>query len=211
MSEINLLESEEMRKMSLLVRDLTAKGYNPATSGNYSLRSLSNPDMAFVSESGIDKSKFTEQNFLSVDIKTKRLTSAPTNANRRSSDETELHLAIYQSTNAGCIIHCHILESLLFADLFPGQDKIKVSGLELLKAFKNIDKHNLTINIPCFDNTQNISELAEKTLAELKVSDCHCYLIRDHGIYIWGSSIIEAQKHLEVYEYIFRYYLKKKV
>jgi methylthioribulose-1-phosphate dehydratase len=210
MIEVSLFDFEEMKKMASLVRELTAKGYNPATSGNYSLRSISNPGLIFVSESGIDKSKFTEGNFLSIDLETKQLTSDPSNLNRKSSDETGLHLAIYQSTNAGCVIHCHILESLLFADLYPGQKHIKISGLELLKAFKNVDKQDLRINIPCFENTQDIQRLAENTIAELKSTDSYCYLIRGHGIYVWGANITEAQKHLDVFEYIFRYCLKNK-
>ena len=55
---------EEMKKLANLIRVMNTQGHNPATSGNYSLRSHIDPEIAFVSESGIDKSTFTEENFL---------------------------------------------------------------------------------------------------------------------------------------------------
>jgi methylthioribulose-1-phosphate dehydratase len=42
--------------------------------------------------------------------------------------------------------------------------------------------------------------------------DPHCYgiLLAGHGIYVWGKSIEEAKRHLEVFEYVFKYYLGKR-
>ena len=57
---ISAQDHEEMKKLAALVRVMNTQGHNPATSGNYSLRSKTTPEIALVSESGIDKSKFTE-------------------------------------------------------------------------------------------------------------------------------------------------------
>lgn len=198
----------EATALAQLVRELNARGHNPATSGNYSLRLRSRPGQAFVSESGVDKSAFSEKNFLGVEIEHGRL--APAFEGRKSSDETGLHLAIYMATQAHCVLHSHLLESLLFAELHPGKDLVHVTGLELLKGFRGIKTHTAIVPIPCFENSQNIGELAERVRASLELNpSVYGFLIRGHGLYVWGDNVKEAKRHLEVFEYVFKYHVAK--
>lgn len=204
-------DHEEMKKLASLVRTMNSLGHNPATSGNYSLRSKTAPEMAFVSESGIDKSRFTEDNFIPLYIQSKAMHPEYLDSGRKSSDETDIHLSLYQITNANCVLHSHILDSLLFADLFVGKSFATIEGLELLKGFKGIKTHDLKINIPAFDNTQDIAALSEKIKpAILSQENNYGLLLRGHGIYVWGDSVEEAKRHLEVFEYIFKYYLNSR-
>ncbi len=202
---------EETKILANLVRLMNGQGHNPATSGNYSIRSKTIPEIALVSESGIDKSKFTEENFIPLNIETRKMDSEYLRSGRKSSDETDIHLSIYQITNAQCVLHSHLLESILFADLFKESPFATIEGLELLKGFKGIKTHETQINIPCFDNTQDIALLAEQIKPSV-ISEKNNYgiLLRGHGIYVWGASIEEARRHLEVFEYIFKYYLNSK-
>ncbi len=205
---ISAQDYEESKKLASLVRVMNSLGHNPATSGNYSLRSKTNPEIALVSESGIDKSKFTEDNFLPLYYQTREMHEDYKNSGRKSSDETDIHLTIYQITKANCVLHSHILDSLLFADLFHGKQYATISNLELLKGFKGIKTHELEINIPVFDNTQDIRALAEEIKpAILAQPNSYGLLLRGHGVYVWGESVEEAKRHLEVFEYIFKYYL----
>ena len=205
---ISAQDHEEMKKLASLVRVMNGFGHNPATSGNYSLRSKISPDIALVSESGIDKSKFTEENFLPLYIATREMHEDYRLLGRKSSDETDIHLTIYQITKANCVLHSHLLDSLLFADLFPGKKFATIKDLELLKGFRGVQTHELEINIPVFDNTQDIRTLAE-TVKPSILSQPLSYglLLRGHGVYVWGDSVEEAKRHLEVFEYIFKYYL----
>jgi methylthioribulose-1-phosphate dehydratase len=199
---------EEMKKLASLVRVMNSLGHNPATSGNYSIRSKTIPETAMVSESGIDKSKFTEENFLSLNYSTRILDKSFSESGRKSSDETDIHLTIYQITNANCVLHSHLLDSLLFADLFPENNFATIKGLELMKGFKGIKTHTEEIEIPIFENTQNIKSLAESIKpAILKSTNNFGLLLRGHGVYVWGESVEDAKRHLEVFEYIFKYYL----
>ncbi len=199
---------EEMKKLAQLVRVMNGQGHNPATSGNYSLRSKTSPEIALVSESGIDKSRFSEDNFLPLFYQTRTMHESVAHSNRKSSDETDIHLSLYQITDANCVLHSHLLDSLLFADLFQGKEFAQIKGLELLKGFRNIKTHELEINIPIFDNTQDIAGLAEIIKpAILSQKNNYGLLLRGHGIYVWGHSVEEAKRHLEVFEYIFKYYL----
>jgi methylthioribulose-1-phosphate dehydratase len=205
---ISAQDHEEMKKLAGLVRVMNSLGHNPATSGNYSLRSKTTPEIALVSESGIDKSKFSEDNFLPIYYSTREMHEKYKSTGRKSSDETDIHLTIYQITKANCVLHSHILDSILFADLFPGKKFATISNLELLKGFKGVKTHELEINIPLFDNTQDIRSLAETIKpAILSQPDSYGLLLRGHGVYVWGDSVEEAKRHLEVFEYIFKYYL----
>jgi methylthioribulose-1-phosphate dehydratase len=200
------LDQKEKITLAELIRNMNQSGHNPATSGNYSLRVLTNPERAFISESGVDKALFSEHNFLTIDIASSEL--LPDFKSKKPSDETELHLAIYRATNAGCVLHSHLLESLLFCDLFPGKDFITMQDLELLKAFKGLDKNELLVTVPCFANDQDISRMSALIgPALIKSKNCFGFLIRGHGLYVWGNNIIEAKRHLDTFEYIFKYYL----
>lgn len=208
---ISAQDYEEMKKLATLVRVMNSLGHNPATSGNYSLRSKTSPDMALVSESGIDKGQFSEHNFIPVSYQTRQMHPDYKSLGRKSSDETDIHLSIYQITQANCVLHSHHLDSLLFADLFYGKPFATIEGLELLKGFKGIKTHDLKINIPCFENTQNIALLAEQIKDPILAQENNYgLLLRGHGIYVWGDSVEEAKKHLEVFEYIFKYYLNSR-
>lgn len=199
---------KEMEKLASLVQLMNKLGHNPATSGNYSLRSKSLANTAFISESGIDKSTFTADHFIPLYIDSKTMYPEFAKSNRKSSDETDLHLSIYQVTNANCVLHSHMLESLLFANLFKGQDFATIEGLELLKGFSGIKTHETQVKIPCVDNTQDISSLSEQ-IKPILLNETNNYglILRGHGIYVWGKSVEEAKRHLEVFEYIFKYYL----
>jgi methylthioribulose-1-phosphate dehydratase len=208
--DLDKLDTAEATKLAALVRALNLTGHNPATSGNYSLRSHSLPGFALVSESGVDKSSFTERHFLPVNFESGEL--HPAAKGRRSSAETAIHLCLYRATPANCVLHSHLLEALLFADLHPAQPKLTVRGLELLKGFKGVTTHETTISIPCFENTQDIDRLAaEIAPAILPGSDRFFGLIlRGHGLYVWGDSVDDAKRHLEVFEYVFKYYLARR-
>jgi methylthioribulose-1-phosphate dehydratase len=80
--------------------------------------------------------------------------------------------------------------------------------LELLKGFHGVNTHETVINIPCFENTQDILELSENIKpAILEEENNYGLLLRGHGLYVWGHSVEEAKRHLEVFEYVFKYYL----
>jgi methylthioribulose-1-phosphate dehydratase len=208
--QLNSQDLENSKLLATLVRDLNNKGHNPATSGNYSIRSISDAQIALISESGIDKSLFNETHLLPIDIETRKLLPSIESSGRKTSDETDVHLAIYQATKAGCVLHSHMLEALLFAELFPGSNTATIEGLELLKGFSGVTTHEIKIDIPCFNNTQDIRGFSEKIKPELIIHK-HNYglILRGHGIYVWGATIPEAKRHLEVFEYIFKYYLHK--
>tara|TARA_R100000656_G_scaffold49977_3_gene40210 strand:- start:304 stop:948 length:645 start_codon:yes stop_codon:yes gene_type:complete len=207
---LNKQDLSEAKKLAKLVRTLNLSGHNPATSGNYSLRSTTSNGYALVSESGIDKSLFTEDNLILVDIASSKQHEIFLPLSKKSSDETALHLAVYKATGANCVLHSHMLEGILFAELFPGQDFLRLSGMELLKGLKGISTHDTTVEIPCFENTQDIETLGEEVQKVINNNKYYSIILRGHGMYVWGDNVDSAKRHLEVFEYLFKYYLALK-
>ncbi len=207
---LNPSDLSEAQNLSKLVRTLNLTGHNPATSGNYSLRSKTKAGYALVSESGIDKSTFQEDNLILVNIETAKQHDIFEGLGKKSSDETALHLAIYKATQANCVLHSHMLDAILFAELFKNQDMLKLSGMELLKGLDGIKTHETEVTIPCFDNTQDIEALGEKIQPIIKSQPCYSIILRGHGMYVWGDSVKVAKRHLEVFEYLFKYELALK-
>jgi methylthioribulose-1-phosphate dehydratase len=201
----------EATKLSALIRTLNSSGHNPATSGNYSLRTDDGDGYVLVSESGIDKSQFREENLLPVNLQTGALHSSLKGSKRKSSDETAIHLCIYRETAANCVLHSHLLEVLLFADLFPNQDFIEIEKMEMLKAFSGVKTHETKVQIPCFENTQDIEELSTRIAPVIRNrTDLFGIILRGHGLYAWGSDVNQAKRHLEAFEYILKYYVWSK-
>lgn len=211
MISLNAHDLQQAARLASLVRDLNGSGHNPATSGNYSLRSQTSAEFCLVSESGVDKGQFHEQNFLPVRYDNAALHESVAFSGRRSSAETGVHVSVYRATTANCVLHSHLLEALFFADLYPGQAVIHLEGLELLKGFKGITTHETRVAIPCFENTQDIVELSTRIEAALAGDELtYGLLLRRHGLYVWGDSVADAKRHLEVFEYMFKYYLYHK-
>jgi methylthioribulose-1-phosphate dehydratase len=60
------------------------------------------------------------------------------------------------------------------------------------------------VNVPVFDNDQDIARLAEKVDSRLAgLQDVAGYLIRGHGFYTWGNNMEDALRHVEAFEFLF--------
>lgn len=171
------------------------QGWVPATSGNLSVR-LDNGDIA-ITRSGRHKGYLDQKDFIHLD------NSGNTQDKGAPSAETELHLALYRRfCNISCVLHTHSPNAAIISK--HAGSNIEISGYELLKAFDGVRTHKTRIIIPVFDNDQNISRLSEQVNNWLdRESNPLAYLIRAHGLYIWGSDTATAERHIEAIEYLF--------
>jgi len=185
-------------KLVTVAREAYDRGWVPATSGNFSAR-LDGGDIG-ITVSGKDKSKLMVRDIM-------KLTSdgAPMGSMKPSA-ETLLHVQLYrrdESINA--VLHTHSVNATIASEVHA--DRLRFEGLEILKAFTGIDTHTATVEIPIFDNNQNIGVLAEEVEKLMQVRGQGVgYLIAGHGVYTWGASIDECTRHLEALEYLFEYH-----
>lgn len=186
--------------MAELGHALYARGQVPATSGNFSLR-LADGDIA-ITASGRDKSRLGTGDILRLSAE------GSVRGGGTPSAETGLHLQLYRhSSDIGAVLHTHSLDAVL-ASARAGK-AIRFQGLELLKAFSGVHSHEQALELPVFDNDQDIPALARRVDAHMtRHGPGHGYLIRGHGLYTWGETLDVARRHLEAFDYLLAYYLR---
>jgi len=177
-------------------RQLYAMGMVPATSGNFSAQ-LADGGLA-ITVSGRHKGRLTADDIMRVDATGQSLDG------KKPSAETLLHVQIYRRFgNAGVVLHPHSVNATVLSRLC--KNKVSLQDYELLKAFPGVDSHDCTINVPVFENDQDISRLAAQV--DAYVDRCeqplHGYLIAGHGFYTWGESLADALRHVEAFEFLF--------
>lgn len=181
---------------------LWRQGYCPATSSNFSQRLDQN--RCAITVSGRDKGCLQTDDIMLVDMQGRSLDGHTPSA------ETLLHTQLYQrDLGIGAVLHTHSVKAALVSMQCDGP--VVIEGLELLKALNGIKTHQSRLEIPVFDNTQDIAALAkdvDRWMAELANNHgtAHAYLIKGHGLYSWGRDLTEALRHIEALEYLLDYY-----
>lgn len=175
---------------------MDARGWVPATAGNFSMR-LGAGRIA-ITRSGFHKGFLTPDSLMVVDEQ-----GNAEDSHARPSAETGLHCGIYRRfPEAGAALHGHSVPCTVLSRLAgPG---IMLSGYELLKAFPGLPSHEASITLPVVDNDQDIARM-QRGLDALwagQASPLPGYLIRGHGIYVWGRDMPQAMLRLEALEFM---------
>ncbi|HDZ08980.1 methylthioribulose 1-phosphate dehydratase [Pseudohongiella sp.] len=174
------------------------QGWCPATSSNFSRRL--DADRCAITVSGRDKGSLQPDDIMQVDLSGQALDG------KKPSAETLLHTQLYRrDPEIGAVLHTHSVKATLVSMVAP--DTVELSGLELLKAFAGNTSHQVPMQIPVFDNTQDIAALAAEVESWMQQHGTgHAYLIRGHGLYTWGRDLPESLRHLEALEFLLDYY-----
>lgn len=179
-----------------------AKGWAPATSTNYSFRnSVPESDTYTISRSGVDKGAFRIEDFMVIDAQ-----GQPLEAYRhlRPSAETLLHTLLYERAEVNAILHTHSVANTVFSWIHRNEEAVKITGFELLKGLQGITTHEAEVWIPVFENAQDIAALSVDVKTRLAAyPETPGFLLAGHGLYAWGSSIAEAKRHIESFEFLF--------
>lgn len=194
METINSLKEE----LAKTIRAYHQKGWSPATSTNYSFRLAGDLTTIYVSRSGIDKSQFSANDFMEVDLEGKPKVGFE---NFRPSAETLIHTTLYELfPEIQCILHSHSVYSVIQSVVH--QQSVELEGYEILKGYEGIPTHETTVQLPVFDNTQDMIAFGELLKKEQNRLTIPAFIMRKHGTYAWGKSLFEAKRHLETTEYL---------
>ena len=194
MNEIEILKQE----LAATIRAYNLKGWSPATSTNYSFRTKLDTELIYVSRSGVDKSLFSETDFIEID----RL-GQPKSGNNIAipSAETLIHCVLYDLfPETGVILHSHSVYPVLISQKL--QNNIHFAGYEIQKGFSGQISHADEISIPIFENTQDMTAFSRVLIDNKAALDNHSFIIKKHGTYAWGETLFEAKRHLETLEYL---------
>ncbi len=180
-------------------RALHARGFAFGTSGNFSAVVRRDPLVIAISRSGVDKGRLTPEDILEVDGN-----GLPLEAERKPSDETVVHLAIVKDKGAGAVLHTHSVWNTLLSEAAGDSGELVLSGYEMLKGLAGVTTHEHEERLPIVENTQDYGRMTRDVKAALaRHPAAHGLLLRGHGLYTWGRDLQEAQRHVEVLEFLF--------
>jgi methylthioribulose-1-phosphate dehydratase len=169
------------------------RGWVPATAGNISVRLEA--ERVAITRSGGHKGFLDAGSVMQVDLAGQPLTDA------RPSAETLLHCQIYRLyPQAGAVLHGHSVASTVLSMHRGGP--IRLTEYEVLKVFEGQTTHDVALDLPVFDNDQNIARLAAAAEPALMAGTALGYLIRGHGVYVWGPDMPATLARLEGLEFL---------
>jgi methylthioribulose-1-phosphate dehydratase len=182
-------------------RFAAARGWVPATAGNFSCRI--DAGHAAVTRSGIDKGAIGPADVAVVPLR------GPVPPGL--SAETPLHLARYRTDPAiGAVFHVHTVAATVLSRFDAADGVVRTDGFEMHKAI-GLGTHESVVEIPIFRNDQDTEALAAAVEARLgRGAAVPGYLIAGHGMYAWGATAADARRHVEGLEFLLNCHLEER-
>jgi methylthioribulose-1-phosphate dehydratase len=80
---------------------------------------------------------------------------------------------------------------------------LTIEGFEMLKGLDGVRTHEHSEWVPIVPNDQNMPRLASHVGQVLTSNPAaHGFLIAGHGLYTWGRTIADAERHVEILEFL---------
>jgi methylthioribulose-1-phosphate dehydratase len=182
-------------------RFAAARGWVPATSGNFSRRV--DAGHAAVTRSGIDKGEIGPGDVavLALDEPIPPGVSA----------ETPIHLGLYRGDPAiGAIFHIHTVAGTVLSRLDEPDGCVRTQGYEMHKAL-GLATHESTVEIPVLPNDQDTTALAAQVARRIGAGTAvPGFLLAGHGLYAWGATAADARRHVEALEFLLACHLEER-
>ncbi|MFT8245073.1 methylthioribulose 1-phosphate dehydratase [Roseomonas sp. BN140053] len=195
-----MTEAEAAASILRAARRLDALGWVPATAGNIS--ALLPEGRVAITRSGFHKGFLQAEQVMVVDLDGRAEDPA-----LHPSAETLLHCGAYRRwPGTGAVLHGHSIAATVLSRL--AGSSLRLQGYELLKAFPGLPTHDAAVEIPVLDNSQDIPALQREVerrwdaLQDAGQPIPPGYLIRGHGVYVWGPDMDAALARLEGLEFM---------
>jgi methylthioribulose-1-phosphate dehydratase len=169
-------------------------GWVQSVAGNISARI--GAERIAITRSGGRKGLIGRADVIAVDLEGRALS-----AGERPSAETLLHCQVYAALPAvGAVLHGHSVAATVLSRLAAGES-IRLAGYEMGKALPGVETHEAVLELPVFDNDQDMRRLQGRVAARLR-PDWFGYVLRGHGAYAWGRDLADAASKLEALEFM---------
>jgi methylthioribulose-1-phosphate dehydratase len=178
-------------------RRMDQRGWVPATSGNLSAR-LDDGRMA-ITRSGVHKGFLAARDIMLADFAGRAISEG-----MKPSAETLLHGQIYALwPEIGGVLHGHSIPATALTLALRGQREIRLQGYEIIKAWSDFQTHEVEVALPIVENDQDMQLLAGRLAPILETGGAPIgYVLRGHGIYVWGRDVESALNRLEALEFL---------
>jgi methylthioribulose-1-phosphate dehydratase len=179
-------------------RDFHARGWVLGTSGNFSAVLSRDPLTIGITASAVSKGHLRPTDVLLIGSDGQSATQTA-----RPSAETALHIAIVRTRGAGAVLHTHSVWSTVLSEVNGTQGGLRLTGFEMLKGLEGVRTHQHAEWVPVLENDQDMPVLAGRVGRLLEESPAiHGFLLRGHGLYTWGDDLIQARRHVEIFEFL---------
>jgi methylthioribulose-1-phosphate dehydratase len=187
------------RHLTSIGRRFYARDWVLGTSGNFSAVVAREPLELLVTPSAAHKGTLTPRDFLLIDQEGQVIGRR----GGRPSAETALHLEIVRTQAAGAVLHTHSVWGTILSDLHARRRGLAIRGYEMLKGLEGVSSHRHREWIPIIDNDQDMTSLASAVRIRLaREPGAHAFLLRAHGLYTWGATLAQAERHVEILEFL---------
>ena len=184
------------------------RGWLMGTSGNLSAVVSRRPLRLAITSSAAHKGRLTNEQFLQIDAQglaaRSRGRARSEFRSAKPSAETRLHLEIVDFRGAGAVLHTHSVWSTILSDRHALAHGFAIEQFEMLKGLDGVVTHDHREWIPVIANDQDMSRLARAVREALSDHpSSHAFLLERHGLYTWGATLDEAERHVEILEFLF--------
>jgi methylthioribulose-1-phosphate dehydratase len=176
------------------------RGWVLGTSGNFSAVLSRRPLRLAITPSTAHKGKLKAAQILEIDGRGRPVGDRP----GRPSAETKLHLEIVARLGAGAVLHTHSVWSTMLSELHAANQGFAIEGFEMLKGLDGVMTHEHREWVPVVANDQDMTRLARRVrTAFRRTPNAHAFVIDRHGLYTWGATLADAERHVEILEFLF--------
>jgi methylthioribulose-1-phosphate dehydratase len=192
-------------------RHFYQQGWMVGTAGNLSAKL---EDGSFwITASGCAKGRLLIEDFVRVRSELSDLQVLEGGGDRRPSAETSIHAAVYDlfPTTRACF-HVHSVAAILagkaasWKGRAPWAGELALPPLEMLKGF-GLWLEKPEVSLPVFENYLEVPAIAKEISRRFRQQPpaVPALLIENHGVTVWGDSLMDTFHHLEIAEFIFAY------
>jgi methylthioribulose-1-phosphate dehydratase len=188
------MEEHARQALADVGREFYTRGWMLATAGNLSCRL--GDDRYTITASGGHKGRLTTADFINF-----KLGMQSEEPHRRSSAETVVHDELYArlGDRAGAILHVHAPWLTLVSRLHAGAGEVRFEAWEYIKALGFWGEGDVAV-VPIVPNHADLHRLGVAVRDAARATPA--VLVNGHGVYAWGTSIADAQRHIEATEFL---------
>jgi len=180
-------------------RRFYTRGWALGTSGNFSAVLSRDPFELAITASAVAKGDLRPSHILHCNDQGRSVCDTP----GTPSAEALLHIAIARRRHAGAVLHTHSVWSTMLSDTHAASGGLAIEGYEMLKGLSGVTTHEHREWIPVLENDQDMGRLARRVVDTLgEHPESHAFMLRRHGLYTWGETLTEAERHVEILEFL---------
>ena len=186
-------------RLAEIGRRFYMRGWVMGTSGNFSAVVSRQPLRLAITASSVHKGRLRAGDILQCDehgAAVGRKAGTP-------SAETLLHLEIARRRGAGAVLHTHSVWTTVLSDLHAAAGGFTIEGYEMLKGLHGVRRTSTGNGFRLSTTIRTCPGSPRASARRWTAHRTHAFLLCRHGLYTWGDTLADAERHVEILEFLF--------